>query len=114
LAEGASERGEVGEQGAGLKRDAGAGTWPENARTWARPPRGIVGGRLGMTDRWARWDRERERERARRERNDVDNSVPQSSERGGERARWRDRQTGGVRLSAWAGAGARASWADLG
>jgi hypothetical protein len=52
--EGASERGEVGEQGAGLKRGAGARTWPENAQTWARPRRGIVGGRLGMTDRWAR------------------------------------------------------------
>jgi hypothetical protein len=37
LAEGANERGEVGEQGAGLKRGAGTGTWPENARTWARP-----------------------------------------------------------------------------
>jgi hypothetical protein len=31
-AEGASERGEVGEQGTELKR--GTGTWPENARTW--------------------------------------------------------------------------------
>jgi hypothetical protein len=51
LAEGASERGEVGEQGAGLKRGVGAGTWPENARTWTRPRRGIVGGRLGMNDR---------------------------------------------------------------
>jgi hypothetical protein len=36
LAKGAIERGEVGEQGVGLKRGAGAGTWPENARTWAR------------------------------------------------------------------------------
>jgi hypothetical protein len=35
-------------------------------------------------------------------------------ERGGERARWRDRLTGGVSLSARAGAGERASWADLG
>jgi hypothetical protein len=61
LAEGTSERGEVGEQGAGLKRDAGARTWSENARSWARPRRGIVGRRLWMTDRWARWDRERER-----------------------------------------------------
>jgi hypothetical protein len=49
----------VGEQGAGLKR--GAGTWPENARTWARPLRGIVGERLGTADRWGRRDRERER-----------------------------------------------------
>jgi hypothetical protein len=37
LVEGANERGEVGEQG------AGAGTWPENARTWARPQRGDRG-----------------------------------------------------------------------
>jgi hypothetical protein len=44
----------VGEQGTGLKR--GVGT-----RTWARPRRGIVDGRLGMTDRWAQRDRERER-----------------------------------------------------
>jgi hypothetical protein len=43
LAEGANERGEVGEQGAGLKRGAGAGTWPENARSWARPQRGDRG-----------------------------------------------------------------------
>jgi hypothetical protein len=40
LVEGANERGEVGEQGAGLKRGAGARTWPENARTWVRPRRG--------------------------------------------------------------------------
>jgi hypothetical protein len=63
LAEGASERGEVGEQGARFKRDAGARTWPKNMRSWARPRQGIVGGRLGMTDRWARWDRERESRR---------------------------------------------------
>ena len=42
-AEGANERGEVGEQGAGLKRGAGARTWPENARSWARPRRGDRG-----------------------------------------------------------------------
>jgi hypothetical protein len=65
LAEGANERGEVGEQGAGLKRGTGAQTWPENARTWARPRWRIVGGRLGMTNRWGRQDRKRERERER-------------------------------------------------
>jgi hypothetical protein len=88
LAEGASERGEVGEQGGGFKRDAGARTWPENTRSWARPRREIVGGRLGMTDRWAR--RDRERERAREKRNGADRSAPQSSERerGSERAGW--------------------------
>jgi hypothetical protein len=51
LAEGANERGEVGEQGARLKRGARARTWSENTQSWARPRRGIVGGRLGMTDK---------------------------------------------------------------
>jgi hypothetical protein len=45
-AEGTNERGEVGEQGVGLKRGVGARTWPENARTWARPRGEIVGERL--------------------------------------------------------------------
>jgi hypothetical protein len=43
LAEDANERGEVGEQGAGLKRGTGAGTWPENTRTLARPRQGDRG-----------------------------------------------------------------------
>jgi hypothetical protein len=43
LAEGVNERREVGEQGTGLKRGAGARTWPENARPWARPQRGDRG-----------------------------------------------------------------------
>jgi hypothetical protein len=43
LAEGANEQGEVGEQGAGLKRGTGARMWLENARTWARPRRGDRG-----------------------------------------------------------------------
>jgi hypothetical protein len=73
LAEGANERGEVGEQGTGLKRGADARTWPENARSWARPRRGIVGGRLGMADRWARRDRERA---GAGKRNGADRSAP--------------------------------------
>jgi hypothetical protein len=50
----------VGEQGAGLKRGTSARTWPEilergtsraeNARSWARPRRGIMVARLGTTD----------------------------------------------------------------
>jgi hypothetical protein len=48
-AEGASERGEMGEQGAGLQRGADARTWPENARKWARPRRGIMGERFGTS-----------------------------------------------------------------
>jgi hypothetical protein len=59
-AEGANERGEVGEQGAGVKRGAGARTWLENARSWARPRREIVGERLEMADRWGQQDRETE------------------------------------------------------
>jgi hypothetical protein len=48
--EGASERGrEVGEQGAGLKRGGDVWRWPEIARSWARPQRGIVGERLGTS-----------------------------------------------------------------
>jgi hypothetical protein len=43
LAEGTNERGEVGEQGAGVKRGAGTGTWLENARSWERPRRGDRG-----------------------------------------------------------------------
>jgi hypothetical protein len=61
LAEGANERGEVGEQGTGLKRGSDARTWPENARTWARPRRGDRGweveeeltGGVGETEREA-------------------------------------------------------------
>jgi hypothetical protein len=43
LAECANERGEVDEQGARLKRDEGVRTWPENARSWARPRQGDRG-----------------------------------------------------------------------
>jgi hypothetical protein len=59
-AEGANERGEVGEQSTGVKRGAGARTWLENVRSWARPRREIVGERLETTDRWGRQNRERE------------------------------------------------------
>jgi hypothetical protein len=59
-AEGANGRGEVGEQGAGDKRGAGARTWQENARSWARPRWEIMGERLETTDRWGWRDRETE------------------------------------------------------
>jgi hypothetical protein len=73
LVEGANERGEVGEQGAGLKRGAGTRTCPENARTWAHPRQGDRGrevedeltGGDGGTEREGERERERERERAR-------------------------------------------------
>jgi hypothetical protein len=76
-------RGEVGEQGAGLKRDAGARTWLENAWSWVRPRRGdhglkvrdgLTGGYCGteregagalegnITDRTSPRERERKRE----------------------------------------------------
>jgi hypothetical protein len=47
LAEGANERGEVGEQGAGIKRGTGARTWPENVRSWERPRWGDRGREVG-------------------------------------------------------------------
>jgi hypothetical protein len=110
LAEGASERREVGEQGTGLKRGAGAGTWPENARTWARPQRGIVGERLGTAHRWGRRDKEGS-ERA-GERNGTDSPGPRGSERErGERGRagvGADRRGPPVRHRGHAGTGARA------
>jgi hypothetical protein len=70
LVEGANERGEVGEQGAGLKRGAGTRTCPENARTWAHPRQGDRGrevedeltGGDGGTEREGERERERERE----------------------------------------------------
>jgi hypothetical protein len=88
LAEGANERGEVGEQGVGLKR--GADVAGERAdmsastagRSWARGYGRLTGGDSGT-------ERERERERRERERmgagekNGADSSAPQSSEREG-------------------------------
>jgi hypothetical protein len=48
-AEGTSERGEVGEWGAGLKKGVDMWRWPEITRSCARPQRGNVGGRLGTS-----------------------------------------------------------------
>jgi hypothetical protein len=59
LAEGANERGKVGEQGAGSK---GARAQGHGRRTRGRGrvhSGEIVGERLGTADRWRRWDRER-------------------------------------------------------
>jgi hypothetical protein len=85
LAEGANERGEVGEQGAGLKRGTGVRTWPENARTWARPRWEIVGERLGTADRWGRRDRERVGAGGKERRRQL--GPTEQRERGTERAR---------------------------
>jgi hypothetical protein len=66
-AEGTNGRGEVGEQGAGFKRGAGARTWPDNARSWARPQRGDRGREVrdALTSGVGGAERERERARAR-------------------------------------------------
>jgi hypothetical protein len=85
-AEGANGRGEVGEQGAGFKRGAGARSWPEKARSWAHPRRGdrgrevrdeLIGG-VGGAERGKVGVGEC---------NDADRSVPRSSERARERGR---------------------------
>jgi hypothetical protein len=94
--DGATERGEVGKQGAELKRGADAGTWPENAWTWAHPRRGIVGERLGTADRWGR--RDRERVGAGKGTAPTDRPHQAARGRGEERARGRDKLTGRVRL----------------
>jgi hypothetical protein len=76
-AEGASERGEGGEQGAGLKRGAGTRTWPENAQTWVCPRGRIVGKMLGTTDRWGQRDREGSKRAG--DRNDADKPGPRAA-----------------------------------
>jgi hypothetical protein len=79
-AEGANERGEVGEQGAGIKRDTTTRTWPENARSWVRPWRGDRGREVrdGLTG----GDGGTKREGAgAREGNNADSSAPRCSER---------------------------------
>jgi hypothetical protein len=78
--------GDVGEQGAGFKRGAGAQSWPENARTWARPRRGdrgrevryVLTGGVGGVERGKVGVGES---------NGADRSVPWSSERARERGR---------------------------
>jgi hypothetical protein len=56
----------VGKQGAGFKRGAGARSWPENARSWARPRRGdcgrevrdaLTGGSMGQREGRRAWAR---------------------------------------------------------
>jgi hypothetical protein len=84
--EGANGRGEVGEQGAGFKRGAGARSWPENARTWARPRRGDHGREVRDTLTSGIDGAEREGAGA-RESNGADRPVPLSSERARERGR---------------------------
>jgi hypothetical protein len=59
-AEGANERGEVGEQGAGLKRGTGARKWRRTHGRGRVHGGEIVGGRLRTAYRWGWRDRERE------------------------------------------------------
>jgi hypothetical protein len=71
----------VGEQGAGLKRDAGARMWLENARSWVHPRWGDRGREVrdGLTG----GDGGTERGRAgARERTSADRSGPRDRERG--------------------------------
>jgi hypothetical protein len=90
LAEGANGRGEVGEQGAGLKRGAGARTWPENARTWACPRRGDRG--QEVRDELIGGDGGAERGRAgARERTSADSSGPRDTHTHTQRERERER-----------------------
>jgi hypothetical protein len=107
-AEGANGRGEVGEQGSGFKRGAGAQSWLENARSWARPRRGDRGrevrdaltGGVGGAERGKAGVGES---------NGADRSVPRSSERARERGRSGLRRQAGSACQAQgrAGTGAR-------
>jgi hypothetical protein len=104
----------------GSKGGAGARTWPENARSWARPWREIMGERLETADRWGRWNRERESARA-RERTSIDRSGPWDKEREGEKCArvGADRRDPPVRRRGRAGAGAHSlglngpTWAEM-
>jgi hypothetical protein len=89
----------VGEQGARLKRGAGARTWPENARTWARPRRGVVGRRLGTADRWGRRDKRGKRARGREKLRRQAWPTGQRERGGGREGALELVPTGGARLS---------------
>jgi hypothetical protein len=76
----------VGEQGAGFKRGAGARSWPENARTWARPRQGDRGREVRDTLTGGVGGAERGKAGA-GENNGADRLVPWNSERARERGR---------------------------
>jgi hypothetical protein len=87
----------VGEQGVGFKRGAGARSWLENARTWARPQQGDRG--RDVRDALTSGVGGAEREGAGAgESNGADRSVPRDRERKGEGA-LRLAPTRGTRLS---------------
>jgi hypothetical protein len=108
-----NERGEVGEQGVGLKRGAGAQTWPENARTWAHPRWGdrrrevedeLTGGDGGT-------ERERESGRTRgKQRRQVGPTEQHARERG-EVSALGSAPIVRARLSGTGGTRARVGWA---
>jgi hypothetical protein len=105
-AEGTNGRGEVGEQGARVKRGEGARTWPDNARTWARPRWGDRGREVRDTLTGGVGGAEREGAGA-RESNGADRPVPWSSERARERGRSGLRRQAGSACQAQGRAGAR-------
>jgi hypothetical protein len=103
-AEGANGRGEVGEQGAGAR------SWPEIARTWARPRWGDLGrevrdaltGGVGGVERGKAGTGES---------NGADRSVPRNNERARERGRSGLRQQAGSACQPQGRAGELAGWA---
>jgi hypothetical protein len=117
-AEGTNGRGEVGEQGAGFKRGAGTWMWPENAQTWVRPRRGIMGERLGTTDRWGQQDREGNEHAGERNSTDRPGKRDRERDRGGAQG-CADRRDPPVRQRGRAGARARTGlsglpWTEIG
>jgi hypothetical protein len=109
-AEGANGRGEVGEQGAWFKRGAGARSWPENARSWARPRRGDHGREVRNALTSGTGGAERGKAGAGKS-NGVDRSVPQDRERERERARSGLHRQVGPACQAQGRADAGAGWA---
>jgi hypothetical protein len=103
----------VGEQGARLKRGAGARMWPENAWSRARPRRGdrgrevedeLTGGDDGTEIEWARGERTAPIALA--------HGTARERERGGERAHWRDRRGPPVSAGGRGRAQAGSTWAN--
>jgi hypothetical protein len=103
---------EGGRAGRGVKRGAGARSWPENARAWARPRRGDHGREVRDTLTSGVGGAERGNGSV-GESNGADRSVPRDRESEGERA-LRFAPIGGARLSGTEGAQAQARTRGLG
>jgi hypothetical protein len=109
----------VGERGVGLKRARTCGGGRRSRGRGSVHGGGTWAGGWGQADRWGRWDRERSGRMC--ERNDADKPGPLVGEGERERMCGRNRLRGGDRLSARAGARARAQagptwakWSKLG